>query len=122
MTAETGEDQRQFERTSFRASATIYVPDADAEGNYRTIRAWTDDVSASGANILTEGPLGDTRFCIRILMPGLEEQLIECECVRHGKTQTKTLSNLQEITRYSSGVEFVGVCNDPKLLAIASGE
>lgn len=119
MTTESSENQRIFSRTSIRASAVILMPNQD--GEHKAVKAWTDDVSASGANILTEAPVADVPFCIRILMPGLDEQLLECVCVRTGKTQVRTLSNLREITRYNYGVKFVGVRNDPKLLAQAKG-
>lgn len=113
MTTET--DQRAFDRTSIRASATLFVP--NEQGNYKAIRAWTDDVSASGANILTEAPVGESPFCIRISMPGLDDQLLDCVCVRKGQTQVRTLSNLKEILRYNYGVQFIGVSSNPELLA-----
>lgn len=89
----------------------------------RVYKAWTDDISPSGALIQCEQPIESDEICVRVFLPGLQERFFNCRIVRRDE-YASTSFNRAEITRYLYGVEFLGVCGDAEmdfLMKVAAG-
>ncbi len=115
MNNSTIPDLRNFPRTNVRTPATVFMPTAEG---IDSCRAWTDDLSPSGALVLTEQPIPQPAFLLRVYYPGLQDYLLECRRARQGVTQIRRINLLQEWKRYSCGVHFTGICSDPELIAL----
>ncbi len=109
---------RSFERVAVRTSAIAYdlVPQTN---RVRSVRAWTDDLSPSGAKLVTEKPLSGEPFWLKVMLPELANQVFVCRIARKGRSLVKTLANLEDVERHTYGIEFTGVASPEELVALA---
>jgi hypothetical protein len=96
---------RNFPRTTIRTLVTVLCE--DPQGNQRpvVIKAWTEDISASGMQFACDEELPPGKIYVRILLPDLEDRMIECDVVRAGgRASTGIFRN--NGPRYVYGVRF----------------
>ncbi len=105
------QDLRSAIRIGVRTPVVIYYQ--NAAGKFSRCRAWTDNLSATGAKITSEQPLHGTKLLIRIMLPDLKDQVIIAEVVRE-ITQTSELccTKSLDIRHSFYGIRFTGVADD----------
>lgn len=92
-------DNRQSEREDIRTSAEAIVLGDEP----KRIKIWTNDLSASGAKVLTREELDGTEFFVRFLLAGTESSLIAVEIIRHNWDEFRKL--------HEYAVRFLRVCS-----------
>jgi hypothetical protein len=93
------EELRTATRIGVRTPVVVYYEDGDV---LVRMRAWTDDLSTSGARLTTEQELPSQSLYARIMLPELKDKLIECEVVR----EVSAKGNLYDIRRCCYGIRF----------------
>lgn len=110
MPATTVEELRSATRIGVRTPVVVY--NYDANGHLTRTRAWTDDLSNTGARITSEHPLIGEEFYIRIMLPDLKNQVILCEVMREIQVTADMIGNMFDIRRAYYGIRFVGLASD----------
>ncbi len=101
-------NQRQHERSNVRTVVTVLL-DGDEHGTpLQVFKAWTEDISASGMQLACNEELPAGALYVRILLPGLEDKVVECSVMRRGRREpTGLLKNTGP--RFIYGVRFTRV-------------
>ncbi|MFV0445818.1 MAG: PilZ domain-containing protein [Planctomycetaceae bacterium] len=100
-------NQRQHERSNVRTLVTV-ISDDGGQTRPIVIKGWTEDISASGMQIVCHDELPSGRIFVRILLPGLEDKIVECLVVRSAKRETISLVK-ESGPRYVYGIRFQSV-------------
>ena len=100
-------NNRSHDRTSFRTAATVL----EVHGVSEAIQMYTDDISASGVKLTTREEIKLTDIYLKILMPGLEHQLVCGKIVRH------EYDDFSKLHQYA--VKFARVCTEQERQEIA---
>ncbi len=104
-------EQRQEERIDFRTIGSIYpLADEGTDPVSAPIKVWTMDVSTTGALIRSYSELDSNceRVLIQLVMPQLNELLIEGTIVRSKQSIAKYI-NGKEKESYLYGVNFTRI-------------
>lgn len=102
------EDLRAYPRASMRTCLTVFCDGPNAPSVYK---AWTEDVSACGVQFACDQEIADSRVWVRLLLPGLEGKLVECQLVRRGNRQSETLLR-RTGPRFCYGAKFERVLDE----------
>lgn len=78
-------DQRRHDRSNYRTLVTVLTEDDAGRPVPRVFKAWTEDISASGMQFICNDELPPGRLYVRILLPELEDKIVECDVVRRGR-------------------------------------
>jgi c-di-GMP-binding flagellar brake protein YcgR len=101
-------NQRQYNRSSVRTLVTVLTEDERGRQSPRVFKSWTEDISASGMQVVCHEELPEGRIYVRILLPELEGKIVECSIVRRGRRKSNAL--LKDVgPRYVYGVQFESV-------------
>lgn len=106
------DDLRSATRIGVRTPVVVYT--GDANGQLVRCRAWTDDLSSTGAKITSEKALIGDEIYIRVMLPDLKDQVIACEIVREIRSSNNSIS-LFDIRRSFYGIRFIGLASDAVL-------
>jgi hypothetical protein len=74
-------------------------------------KGWTEDVSASGVQFACDEEIPAQKVWIRLLLPGLEDKLVECQLVRKTNRQSETLLR-RNGPRFCYGAKFERVLSE----------
>lgn len=102
------EDLRAYPRAAMRTCLTVICPDGMSPLVYK---AWTEDISACGVQFSCDEEIASERVLVRLLLPGLEGKLVECELVRSAKRQSETVLR-RTGPRFTYGARFQRVLTD----------
>jgi c-di-GMP-binding flagellar brake protein YcgR len=105
--AQLAEELRSATRIGVRTPVVIYY--LNASDNLARTRAWTDDISGTGAKVTLEQPLPVSAFYIRVMLPDLKNRLISCEIVREIRQKSYATHSFHDIRRSYYGLRFVGM-------------
>ena len=98
-------NQRLHSRSPLRTLVTVLCNDVDGCVRPAVYKAWTEDISASGMQFACNEDLRVNQLFVRILLPELEDKILECEVVRRRQREsTGLLKNIGP--RYVYGVRF----------------
>lgn len=98
-------EQRVHPRAPVRTLVTVLSDTPDGGTAPSVFKAWTEDISASGMQLACNEELPQGKICVRILLPELEDKIVECEIVRRGQRRpTGLLANAGP--RFVYGVRF----------------
>lgn len=101
-------NQRQYDRSNVRTLVTVLVDDDHGRPTPRVFKSWTEDISASGMQIVCHEELPKGRIYVRVLLPELEDKIVECLVVRRGRRRSNSL--LKDTgPRFVYGVRFISV-------------
>ena len=100
-------NQRQHDRSNVRTLVTV-LTDEGGQSKPCVVKGWTEDISASGMQIVCHDELPNGRLYIRILLPGLEDKMVECLVVRRGRRDNMSLVR-ESGPRFVYGVRFQSV-------------
>lgn len=113
---ESRKNRRRQDRICFRTALTVISLDRNTS-DIRPIltEAWTEDISLSGAQIVTKVPLEDGRVWMRFIVPNRPDQLVEAEIVR--KT-TRAMGNFRRYDQplYVYGLRFSRIVEEPSVV------
>jgi PilZ domain len=108
MSVASIEELRSANRVGVRTPVVVYY--LDPRGQMVRCRAWTDDLSSTGARITTEHPLSASQFYMRVMLPNLKDQVIQCALAREIRAK-RDFGNMFDIRRSYYGVQFVGLAD-----------
>lgn len=101
-------NQRQHERSNVRTLVTVLIDGDHGRSALQVYKAWTEDISASGMQFACNEELPPGQLFVRILLPGLEDKIVECHVMRRGRREsTGFLKN--NGPRFVYGVRFTRV-------------
>ena len=80
-------DLRRHRRSNYRTLVTVICDDPQGRPVPQVYKAWTEDISASGMQFACNEELPTGRLYVRILLPELEDKIVECSLVRQGQRQ-----------------------------------
>ncbi|MBX3421564.1 MAG: PilZ domain-containing protein [Pirellulaceae bacterium] len=121
MSTSTSEELRCSTRIGVRTPVVLY--EKLKTGGLRRSRAWTDDLSMVGARIVTEKPLESKELFLRIMLPDLKDQLIQCQVVREHQQVVHSLRNSRlDLERSCYGVQFLGLADQSVLDTIEAAD
>ena len=103
------QDLRTATRIGVRTPVVVYC--LNESGKHVRCRAWTDDLSATGARITTEQSLSGKKLLARIMLPDLKDQIIIAEVVREIEKPSDHSAALLDIRRSYYGIRFLGVAD-----------
>jgi len=112
----SGSDRRQDLRAQLRTVVNIYTDETMAKDPMEFIRGWSEDVSATGAKIITADPLEEKRVWMKFLMPGSEPCFIEAEIMR-GDQIAKGPFQARAMNWY--GVRFQRLLSEKEFMELA---
>ena len=93
-------DQRLHPRASLRTLVTVLVDTSEGRAPLQVFKGWTEDLSASGMQLACNDELPQGRVFARILLPGLDDKVVECQILRSSRRAPTGF-------RRSSGPQFV---------------
>lgn len=109
-------ERRQDHRAQLRTVVNIYTEATMAKAPVEYIRAWSEDVSATGAKLITTDPLEEKNVWLKFLMPGSEPCFIEAEVMR-GEALTKGPFQARAMNWY--GVRFTRLMSENEFMELA---
>ena len=110
------DNRRQDFRADLRTVVFVYTPESGATNPPTFMRAWSEDISATGARLITEEQIKGTRVWLKFIAPGQSECIIEADIVRAwlvNRNQFRTHEKL-----HSYGVRFVRLMNEPDFMEL----
>lgn len=117
MSAESSNsDRRRDFRAQLRTVVNIYTDKTMAKDPVEFIRAWSEDISATGAKIITTDPLEEKQLWLKFLMPGSEPCFIEAEVMR-GEVVAKGPFQARAMNWY--GVRFMRLLSENEFMELA---
>lgn len=115
MSAVVNEELRTAVRIGVRTPVIVYSYDVNSK--FIRTRAWTDDLSVTGAKITSERQLVGGEIWLRIMLPDLKHQVLSAEVVREIAERSK---QLVDIRRSFYGLRFTGLADEATLRLIDS--
>jgi hypothetical protein len=98
---------RSAERIGVRTPVVVY--EIKDDGSIQRSRAWTDDLSANGARLISETAFGSGVIYVRIMLPDFKDQILKCELVRVAEPSERAMngSSFRNASLPCYGVRFV---------------
>lgn len=81
------------------------------------VKAWSDDLSPSGARLLTTEPINASEYYLRVILPGLKDKFFVGQTVRTS-TSVQPLLNADDQVLFTYGVRFIGICPEEEAEAL----
>lgn len=113
----TSSDRRQDFRADLRTIATIYVPSEGDSHRLREVKAWSEDVSATGARLMTQEPLGAKRVWVKFISTAQPVCIIEAEVMRE-TTGPRNLFRRNDIVNWY-GIKFLKMLTENEFMELA---
>ncbi len=110
-------DRREDFRADLRTVVNIYTPESRKATPPQCMRGWSEDVSATGARLVTNDPIVGSRVWLKFLAQGQGECFIEADIVRansfsHSQFRTDRVM-------YSYGVRFRQLLTETEFMELA---
>ena len=111
------DDRRQDFRADLRTVVNIYTTESCKTSPPPCIRGWSEDVSATGARLVTNDPLTGSRVWLKFIGQGQDDSLIEADIMRaesfsHSQFRTDRIM-------YAYGVRFRQIMTEAEFLELA---
>ena len=110
-------DNRRVDiRADLRTVVFVYTPETGATTPPTFMRAWSEDVSATGARLITEEPIKGTRVWLKFIAPGQSVCIIEADIVRAWLVNRSQFRTQEKLNSY--GVRFVRLLNQADFMEL----
>ena len=113
-------DLRTATRIGVRTPVLVYAQ--NASGVWEKIRAWTDDLSTTGARITSEREQTSTDIWVRIMLPALKDQVISAQIVREIDGLHQGCGSIRNIRHCQYGIQFTGLADESVIAQIQAIE
>ena len=113
----THDDRRRNFRADLRTVVNVYTPDSFSTTPPTFQRAWSEDVSATGARLISEGEIEPDKVWLKFLAQGKDDCVIEAEIVRRGKVPRSHFRTRDKLHAY--GVRFLRLLNEAEFLELS---
>ncbi len=117
---QTPRDGRSSDRQKIRTVATIITTDEESSLLRPMVyRAWTENISATGAALVCDKQMHADRVWIRLLLPGLQDKLVECEIIRSSEYEPESIT--KRGPQFVYGVRFAKILSDEEFELMCAG-
>ena len=113
----THDDRRQDYRADIRTVVNVYTLESLATIPATFMRAWSEDISATGARLMTEGPINADRVWLKFLGQGESDCFIEADIIRRGLIPRSHFRTKDKLNAY--GVRFLRLLSEPEFLELS---
>jgi len=113
----THDDRRQDFRADLRTVVNVYTPESLATIPATFMRAWSEDISATGARLITEGPISADRVWLKFLGQGESDCFIEADIIRRGLIPRSHFRTKDKLNAY--GVRFLRLLSKSEFLELS---
>lgn len=113
----SGADRREDFRADLRTVVNIYTPESRQATPPQPMRGWSEDVSATGARIVTNDPILGSLVWLKFLGQGQSECFIEADIVRANSISHSQFRSDQMM--YSYGVRFRQLLSESEFTEMA---
>lgn len=96
-------DRRRDERISYRSAGRVY-PQNPTHGD--PVKVWTNDVSVSGAALLSHEEIAWDNFYLELILPKFAGKALECEVVGKHTQKNSQFSRRADDIVYVTRVRF----------------
>ena len=109
-------DRRESPRRDCHTLVTAVTPESPEEPNgWRAVKVRSEDVSVSGAKLVSTQPLSGQQVYLRFLLPNFGKQFVEAVIVNQSIRERVSMTG--EVTRlFVYGVKFINVVTDETLI------
>lgn len=97
-------DLRSSERIGVRTPVLIY--EVSENGELTRYRGWTDNLSATGAKLVTDRALTGSLLFLRIMLPDFKDQILKSELIRDASGDALHQTPCEK-NRFCFGVRFL---------------
>ncbi len=98
-------DSRAHPRTPVRTLVTVLCESEHGAAAPWVLKGWTEDISASGMQLACNDELPSGPIYVRMLLPGLEDKILECQVLRQRRRQPTGLLGVAG-PRFVYGIKF----------------
>ena len=111
------DDRRKDFRADLRTVVNVYTTASRSVSPPTFTRAWSEDVSATGSQIISIDPISETRIWLKFLIPGQSDCFIEAEIVRSGRVSRSQFRTTDMLHCY--GVRFCRLMTEQEFLELS---
>lgn len=104
-------------RADLRTVVNVYTPDSLSTTPPTFLRAWSEDISATGARLISEGDIEPDKVWLKFLAQGKDDCVIEAEIVRRGMVPRSHFRTRDKLHAY--GVRFVRLLSETEFLELS---
>lgn len=115
MTA--NDDRRRNFRADLRTVVNVYTPESLSTTPPTFQRAWSEDISATGARLISENAIDPDKVWLKFLAQGKDDCVIEAEIVRRGMVPRSHFRPKDTLHAY--GVRFLRLLNEAEFLELS---
>lgn len=113
----TNDDRRKDYRADLRTVVNVYTPDSLSTTPATFMRAWSEDISATGAQLICETAIDPDRVWLKFLAQGKEDCFIEADIVRRGFVQRSHFRTKDKLHAY--GIRFLRLLSESEFLELS---
>ncbi len=113
----SGADRRIDFRAELRTVVNIYTEESRQAAPPQFMRGWSEDVSATGARLITIDPISGTRVWLKFLAQGQDHCFIEAEIVRAQQFSRSQFRSNDMMNSY--GVRFSRLLSEQEFLELS---
>ncbi|MFO1005977.1 MAG: PilZ domain-containing protein [Planctomycetaceae bacterium] len=113
----TNDDRRRNFRADLRTVVNVYTPESLSTTPPTFLRAWSEDISATGARLISESEIEPEKVWLKFLAQGKDDCVIEAEIVRRGMVPRSHFRPKDKLHDY--GVRFLRLLNESEFLELS---
>ena len=113
----TTDDRRRNFRADLRTVVNVYTPESLSTTPPTFQRAWSEDISATGARLISENAIEPEKVWLKFLAQGKDDCVIEAEIVRRGMVPRSHFRPKDKLHDY--GVRFLRLLNESEFLELS---
>lgn len=111
------DDRRRDFRADLRTVVNVYTPESRSANPPTYLRAWSEDISVTGARIITHDTITCPKIWLKFIAQGQTESVIEAEVVRSGLFARSHFRSGDTLNAY--GVRFIRLMSDQEFMEMA---
>lgn len=113
----THDDRRMDFRADLRTVVNVYTPESLETTPATFMRAWSEDISATGARLISLDPIDGDRVWLKFLAQGQIDCFIEADIVRRGLVARSHFRTHDKMNAY--GVRFLRLLSEQEFLELS---
>ena len=113
----SGADRRIDFRAELRTVVNIYTEESRQSSPPQYMRGWSEDVSSTGARLITNDPISGARVWLKFLAQGQDHCFIEAEIVRAQQFSRSQFRANDMMNSY--GVRFSRLLSEQEFLELS---
>ena len=104
-------------RADLRTVVNVYTPESLETTPATFMRAWSEDISATGARLISQEPITSDRVWLKFLGQGHGDCFIEADIVRRGLIPRSHFRSQDKLNAY--GIRFVRLMSEQEFLDLS---